>query len=187
VLWENNLTREQALALVEEHIKNKNLRKHCLAMEAVLRHLAKRFDEDEETWGLTGLLHDIDYEITEGNPETHAVVGAEMLESADVDPIIIHAVLGHNDKAPRETLLDKAVYAADPLTGLIVAAALIKPEKKLSAIDTEFVINRFKEKGFARSASREAMMTCTDINLTLEELVGISIKAMREISNDLGL
>jgi len=179
--------REQAIQLMEQHIRNKNLRKHCLAMEAVLRRLAERVGDDEELWGLAGLLHDVDYEITEGNPDTHAAVGAEMLQEADVDERIVHAVLGHNDKAPRESPLDKAVYAADPLTGLIVAAALVSPEKRLSAIDTQFVLNRFKEKLFAKGANREAMKSCCELGLPLDEFVSIGLGAMQGISQQLGL
>ena len=181
------MTRSEALQLMEQHIKNKNLRKHCLAMEAVLGHLADRFGEDKHLWSLTGLLHDVDYEITEGNPETHAVVGAQMLREMAVDDRIVHAVLGHNDKAPRETMLDKAVYASDPLTGLIVAAALISPDKRLAAIDTQFVLNRFKEKLFAKGANREAIKTCADLGLSLEEFVSLGLEAMQGISGDLGL
>ncbi len=181
------MTRDEALQLMQGHIKNKNLRKHCLAMEAALRRLAQHFGEDEELWGLTGLLHDVDYEVTEGNPETHAVVGADMLRELKVDDRIIQAVLGHNDKAPRITILDKAVYASDPLTGLIVAAALISPDKKLSAIDTQFVLNRFKEKLFAKGANRQAISSCTEIGLSLDEFITIGLEAMRGISVELGL
>lgn len=181
------MTRDEALAVLKQHLKNKNLINHSLALEAVLRALARRLGEDEELWGLTGLLHDIDYEETGGDMDQHTVIGSQILRDLGVDEQIIHATLAHNDKAPRESALDKAVFAADPLTGLIVAAALIKPEKTLSTIDTDFVLNRFKEKGFARGARREDIMTCESLGLDLREFVDIGLRAMQEIASQIGL
>ena len=175
------------MTLLKRHLKNRNLIKHSLADEAVLRALARRLGEDEDLWGLTGILHDIDYEQTAEDMDRHTIVGAEILRDERVDERVIHAALAHNDKAPRESALDKALFASDPLTGLIVAAALIRPEKKLSAIDTQFVLNRFKEKGFARGARREDILTCSGLGLDLEEFVDISLHAMQEISDELGL
>jgi putative nucleotidyltransferase with HDIG domain len=179
--------REAALALVKQHVKTKNLIKHMLAAEAIMYHLAHHLGEDEETWGLAGLLHDIDYEKTMDVPEEHALIGAKLLESEDVDPTIIQAVLAHADKGPRLSMMDKALYATDPLTGLLVAAALIHPKKKLSAIDVEFVLNRFKEKSFARGADRDIISTCTDIGLELQEFIDLGLRAMQGISKELGL
>jgi len=175
------------LTLLKRHLKNRNLIKHSLADEAVLRALARRLGEDEDLWGLTGILHDIDYEQTAEDMDRHTIVGAEILRDERVDERVIHAALAHNDKAPRESALDKALFASDPLTGLIVAAALIRPEKKLSAIDTQFVLNRFKEKGFARGARREDILTCSGLGLDLREFVDISLHAMQGISDELGL
>ncbi len=181
------MEREAALALVKQHVKTKNLIKHMLAAEAIMYHLAHHLGEDEETWGLAGLLHDIDYEKTMDVPEEHALIGAKLLESEDVDPTIIQAVLAHADKGPRLSMMDKALYATDPLTGLLVAAALIHPKKKLSAIDVEFVLNRFKEKSFARGADRDIISTCTDIGLELQEFIDLGLRAMQGISKELGL
>lgn len=181
------MEREGALALVKQHVKTKNLIKHMLAAEAIMCCLAHHLGEDEETWGLAGLLHDIDYEKTMDTPEEHALIGAELLESEGVDPAIIQAVLAHADKGPRLSMMDKALYATDPLTGLLVAAALIHPEKKLGAIDVEFVLNRFKEKSFARGADRDIISTCTDIGLELEEFIDLGLDAMQGISKELGL
>ncbi len=143
------MERQQALTLLKSHIKTKNLIKHCLACEVVLGALAERLGGDAAEWRLAGLLHDVDYDETVDSPETHAYPGARVLEEAGVSAEVVHAVLAHADKAPRESALDKALWCTDPLTGLIVAAALIRPEKKLAAIDADFVLNRFKEKGFA--------------------------------------
>ena len=182
------MDRTTALSLLTANVKNKNLVKHCLACEAVLAALAQHFGEDEQTWRLAGLLHDLDYDQTADSPETHGCIAAKMLEEAGLDSGIVHAVLAHADKAPRESRLDKALWVVDPLTGLIVAAALIRSEKKLSAIDAQFVINRMKEKSFARGANRDQIKACeTELGLPLEQFVDISVKAMQEISGELGL
>lgn len=182
------MDRDTALGLLNAHVKNRNLRKHCLACEAVLAALAQRLGEDEHTWRLAGLLHDLDYDETADSPETHGHVAARMLEEKGIDSGIVHAVLAHADKAPRESRLDKALWIVDPLTGLIVAAALIRPEKKLSAIDTQFVLNRMKEKSFARGANRDQIRACEDeLGLSLEEFVETGVKAMQGISEELGL
>jgi hypothetical protein len=177
-----------ALALLRSKVKTQNLVKHCLACEAVLGALARRLGEEEEGWRLAGLLHDIDYDETVNSPDAHALVGAKLLEKAGLGSDVVHAVLSHADKAPRESKLDKALWVVDPLTGLIVAAALIRPEKKLACIDAQFVLNRMKEKGFARGASREQIRACeTELGLSLEEFVDIGVKAMQQISGELGL
>jgi hypothetical protein len=182
------MDRQTALQLLQRHVKTKNLLKHCLACEAVLGALAGRLGQEEEAWRLAGLLHDVDYDQTLNSPETHGLIGAEALRAAGVSEEVVHAVLAHADKAPRESLLDKALWCVDPLTGLVVAAALIRPEKKLALIDAQFVLNRMKEKGFARSVNREQIRACeTEIGLPLAEFVDIGVRAMQEISGELGL
>ncbi|MFQ6058663.1 MAG: HDIG domain-containing metalloprotein [Anaerolineae bacterium] len=183
------MTRDEALTLVRQLIKNRNLVKHHLAVEAVMRALARHFGEDEETWGLAGLLHDADYEVTEKDPLRHGLVIAEKLEELGVDPIIVRAVKSHNDQlgVSRETRMEKALYACDELTGLIVAAALVHPQRKLAALDTRFVMNRFKEKSFARGARREQIRTCSELGFELEDFVRLNLAAMQGIAQDLGL
>ena len=181
------MTRDEAWELVTAKVKNKNLQKHMLAVEAIMRALARRLSEDVEKWALTGLIHDIDYEETSKEPERHGLVSAEILEKKGLDADIVHAIRAHNEHIERETPLDNALYAADPLTGLIVASSLIHPDKRLAAIDTQFVLNRLKEKSFARGASRESIKICEKLGLALEEFVGIGLEAMQEISEVLGL
>jgi len=183
------MDREEALQLVKEEIKNENLVKHCLAVEVCMRVLARHFEEPEDRWGLAGLLHDIDYEETKNNPEKHSLIGAEMLEKIGIDKEICEAIKTHNEMhgiAP-ESKMAKALFSVDPLTGLIVAATLVLPEKKLANLTTENVLNRFKEKGFARGANREIIKKCEDIGLSLEEFVSICLGAMQSISEELGL
>ncbi|GLI17740.1 phosphohydrolase [Moorella thermoacetica] len=183
------MNREEARQLMERHVKNKNLRKHCLAVEAVMRALARHFGEDEEKWGLAGLLHDIDYESTKEDPDRHSLVGAEMLAREGLPEEIIYAVKAHNERhgLPRPDRLSKALYATDPLTGLIVAAALIRPEKKLAIVDVPFLLNRYHEKSFARGASRETIAACNELGFSLEDFFHIGLKAMQGIAAELGL
>jgi len=181
------VTRQEAYDLAKSRFTNQNLFKHVLAVEAVMRALARHFGEDEERWGLAGLLHDLDYEETKNDPERHTLVTAELLKDYDVDDEIVHAIKAHNNRVPRESLMDKAIYAADPVTGLIVAAALMHPSKKLAGIDVPFILRRFKEKRFAAGANRDQIRSCEEFGLTLEEFLDIALKAMQGISDELGL
>ncbi|RYD07173.1 phosphohydrolase [Desulforamulus aquiferis] len=160
-----------------------------MAAEVVMRRLAKHFGEDEEKWGLAGLLHDIDYDQTKDDPDRHSIMGAKMLEEIGLPEDVVYAVKVHNERhgLSRDSLMDKALYATDPTTGLIVAGALIKPEKKLAAIDVPFLVNRMNEKSFARGANREQIRSCSDLGLTLEEFLGLSLEAMQDASGELGL
>ncbi|MDZ7330896.1 MAG: HDIG domain-containing protein [candidate division KSB1 bacterium] len=181
------MDREQAYELARSKFSNKNLFKHVLAVEAVMRELAAHFGEDQERWGLAGLLHDLDYEQTMNDPERHTLITEELLRPFQLHPDIIEAIKCHNDKAPRTNLIGKAIYAADPVTGLIVAAALMHPEKKLKSIDVDFILRRFKEKRFAAGANREQIKTCEDMGLSLEQFLDIALTAMQRIDKDLGL
>jgi len=187
--------REKALNLLKENLKNKNIIKHCLAVEAAMRDLAEYFEKDKDRWGICGLLHDIDYEKV-GWPRDpssrfkHSKMGAEMLRDAGLDEEICEAVLTHNEVHGIEpkTLMAKALYCVDPLTGLIVAATLVLPSKKISDLSTENVLNRFKEKAFARGANREIIKKCQEyLDLPLEKFVEITLKAMQKISEQLEL
>lgn len=183
------MQREEALKLVQDNVSNQNLINHMLATEAIMRAVAARFGEDEATWALAGLLHDVDYDTTKDDPARHSLLGSQMLAELGVDPRIVYAVKAHNEAHgdPRLSLLDKALYAVDPLTGLITAAALIRPEKKLAAVTTKSIMKRFGEKSFARGANREQIMTCADLGLELQEFVSIGLSAMQSVAEDIGL
>ena len=181
------LSRERALELVNANLTKKNLVKHVLAVEAIMRALARRLGENEEIWGLAGLLHDLDYERTMNDPAGHGRLTVEMIAGLDLPPEIDRAVLAHAGHAPCNSLMDKAICCSDPVTGLIVASALMHPAKKLSGIDPDFVGNRFKEKRFAAGASREAIAGCRELGLELHEFFRISIDAMSGIAADLEL
>ncbi len=185
------MNREQALEAVKEFVKNKNSIKHMLAVEAVMRSLARRFGEDEEVWGVAGLVHDIDMEIVDYRnvPEEHGKKGADILKEKGFSAEIIDAALAHNKETgkKRETLLQKAIYCTDPLTGLIVASVLVLPSKKLADLSSENVLKRYKEKAFARGADREIIAACSEIDLSVEEFVKVGLTAMQEISDSLEL
>ncbi len=183
------MTREEALNLLKKHVKKQNLIKHMIAVGGIMRALARHFGEDENRWELAGLLHDIDYEYTNENPENHPEMGVQILRDYGLDDEeILHAILAHNEKAPLETLMDKALYVSDPTSGFIVAAALIRPEKSLDAVDIPFLMRRFREKSFARGASREQMKMCESLlGLSLEEFYSIALEGMKEVREELGL
>lgn len=181
------MTRNEAWQLVTERVKTKNLVKHMLAVEAGMRALAARLGEDQERWALAGLLHDLDYEETKDRPERHGHVTVALLrERGFNDEEILEAILAHaGHKEPGKTM-EIALTAVDPLTGLIVAAALVHPQR-LGGLTAQNVLNRFKEKGFARSASREGIALGERLGFPLPEFVEIVLRAMQEIHGELGL
>lgn len=197
------MTRDEAYNLMIKMLKNKNLQKHGLAVEAIMRALCKYLNQmyhgrgtnddefDEEEWTIVGLLHDADYELVEKDSKRHTLVTEEKLrEIGGVSERIINGIKAHHDgiKASRDNLMESSVYAADELSGLITAAALVRPDKKLASLSADSVLKRFKEKSFAAGANREQIMACEkELNIPLEEFVEISLKAMQEISEELGL
>jgi putative nucleotidyltransferase with HDIG domain len=181
------MTRDEALDLVNENVKNRNLVKHMLAAEAVMRRLARHFGEDEELWGLSGLIHDLDYDRTVNDFPRHGLVTEKLVEGRGVPESVIAAVKGHAGHFPRATRMDHALYAADPVTGLIVAAALMHPSKKLRNVDVEFILRRFDEKRFAAGANRDQIRSCEGMGLALPDFLGLSLEGMKSIDGELGL
>jgi putative nucleotidyltransferase with HDIG domain len=168
-------------------VKNPNLIKHMLATEAVMKAVAREKGEDEEQWGLVGLLHDLDAEET--TPQEHALKGAEILEGLGFSPEMAHAVRAHNGENNGEeprTLLAKALRAVDQLTGLITASALVRPDK-LATMTPDSVLKRFKEKRFAAGANREQIASCTEIGFDLPSFVKVGVEAMKSIREELDL
>ncbi len=184
------MKREEVFLLLEKYLKNDKLIKHSLAVEQAMRDLAEYFGKDKQNWGLCGLLHDIDYEIVKGDMEKHSKVGAEILKKEGFDEEICEAVLTHNEyhQIPPKTLMAKALFCVDPLTGLIVASTLVLPSRKIKDLKVKNVLNRFKEKSFARGAKRENIKKCEEyLGLSLEKFVEIVLCAMKKIDKDLGL
>jgi len=178
------------LEVLKENVANQNLIKHCLAAKAIMEELAEHFGEGKEKWGTAGLLHDIDYEKTKGDPAQHSLVGAQMLEELGFDKDICRAVKVHNEAhgIRPETLMEKALFVSDPLTGLIVAATLVLPSKKIADLTAENIFNRFGEKSFAKGANREIIKKCEELlGLNLADFITIGLRAMQKIAGELGL
>jgi putative nucleotidyltransferase with HDIG domain len=183
------MNRQEALESIKENVENQNLIKHMLATEAIMRALARRLGGNEEEWGLAGLLHDIDVELTEGDMATHSKLGADLARDLGASEAIASAILCHNERhgIKPETPMEKALFCADPLTGLITAAVLVRPDKKIDGLEASSVRKRFKEKSFAAGASREQIAKCSDIGIDLDEFLVIGVAAMKEIASALGL
>ncbi len=181
------MDREEAFGLLKEHLTNRNLIKHCLAVEACMKAVALRLGHDPGPWGLAGVLHDLDYEMTEKSPELHTTETVKVLQGLGTAPEIIHAIQAHASKVSCETPMDWAIYSIDPLTGLIIAATLMHPDKKLKSVDLEFIKRRYKEKSFAKGARREEIEECRNLGLELDEFMSICLGAMQGIAADLGL
>ncbi len=182
------ITRREALDLVRERIGAPNLVNHCLATEFIMEALAVRLgvsDEDRQRWGITGLLHDLDYAQTGEDPDRHGLVTAELLQGR-VDDEQLHAILAHARKAPLESPMDWALYCADPTTGFIVAAALVRPDKALAGVQLKSLTKRWKEKAFARGASREQMATCSELGLERDEFLALALAALQAHASELG-
>ena len=184
------MNRDELFEQLKKRVHDGHLIKHMLATEAVMRAVAKRLGQDEEKWGITGLLHDIDYEVTKEDPEKHSLIGAEWLSEMGLPEDVVYAVKVHNERhnLPRNSLLDKALYAVDPLTGFIMAVALVMPDKKLSTVKVKSLKKKFKDKRFAAGASRGQIRSCEpELGISLNEFFEISLKAMQEIAGELGL
>ena len=187
------ITRDEALFLIHEHVKTENTVKHMMATEVIMKALARKFEpEKEDLWGMAGLLHDLDYE--EVSPEEHTARAVEVLKEsgADLPQEVYDAIQAHNhDVNPAwtpKTQMGWALFVIDSLTGLIVATALVRPDKKLSSIEVKSVLKKFKEKSFAAGTRREQVLLCGEkLGLSLEELVSLSLEAMRAIAGELGL
>lgn len=182
-------TREEAMSLLREYTKNENLVKHALAVEAAMRHYARKFDGDVEKWGVVGLLHDFDYEKYP-SLEDHPFKGAETLKSKNYPQEMVKAIMSHADHSgiPREKPMEKALYAVDELTGLIVAVALVRPSKKLSEVEVNSVMKKWKDNSFARGVNREDIEKgASDLGVELQEHVGNVLESMKKISDKLGL
>jgi putative nucleotidyltransferase with HDIG domain len=182
-------TREQARELLNRYTKNPNLIKHALAVEAAMRWYARHFKEDEEAWGMVGLLHDFDYEQYP-SLEQHPYEGQKILEQEGYPEIIRHGIMAHapHTGTPRTTSMEKAIFAVDELTGLIVAVALVRPEKKLAAVEVPAVFKKMKQKSFAAGVNRDDIkMGAAELGLTVEQHTGNVLQAMQGIAGELGL
>jgi putative nucleotidyltransferase with HDIG domain len=184
------INRERSLELLHQHLSNPNLIKHCLASEAVMRALARHFAEDVELWGLTGLLHDLDVELTLDDLSRHTHETVRILREEGVAEKIINAIRMHNEEAHGETRSERfhrALAAGETITGLIIATALVYPDKKLASVKPKSVRKRYKEKLFAAGANRKIIAECEQIGIPIPEFCDLCLEAMQGIADDLGL
>lgn len=183
------MTRDEALALVKEYVKNENLVHHMLAVESAMVHYAEKFGEPVETWAVTGLLHDFDWEI-HPTAELHPAAGAPLLRARGVPEEIVYAILAHGEnlRLPRNTSLAKALYACDEITGLITAVALVRPSRSLYDLEASSVKKKWKDKAFAAGANREEIARAAEeFDVPLWEHCENVIAAMRRIAPQIGL
>jgi putative nucleotidyltransferase with HDIG domain len=181
------VNRDQAWDLLCEHTKSDSLRKHGLAVEAVMRTFAAKFGEDEETWAITGLLHDFDYER---DPAGHPQNGKPILEQAGVPGQVVHAIQSHGDHTgiPRVTAMEKTLYAVDELAGFVIAVALVRPSKAVKDVDATAVRKKMKDKAFARAVSREMMLRgAEDLQVPFDDLVGEVVGSLERVADRLGV
>lgn len=184
------MTREEALRLMEQHVQSDVLRKHCIATEAIMRKLAEKLNGDPDIWGIAGLLHDLDYEYTKNTPTEHARKTYDILKDSGLTEDVLNAILRHNAEMlglMRETTLDFALTAAETITGLIVAAALVHPDKSLAGLQAKSVHKRMKSKDFARNVNRYHIILCENFGMDVISFIELSLDAMRGIRKELGL
>ena len=183
------ITRVEALEILKSNVQAENMLKHSLASEAVMRAIAKHLERNEDEWGIAGLLHDIDVEITNADTHTHGPYAEKLLKGKITDEMI-DAIVMHNEVATgkdRSTEFQHALAAGETITGLITATTLVYPDKKLASVKTKSVTKRMKQKAFAASVKRENILECEKIGIPLPEFADLAVNAMRSISDDLGL
>jgi putative nucleotidyltransferase with HDIG domain len=183
------INRDEALVLLKKYLRDDKLIKHSLAVEAILLDIAKELGKDNKLWGVIGLLHDLDYEYTKREPEKHANLSTQILEGL-LPESGLNAIKAHNYTHTNyipTTSIDKALIAADAVSGLIIATALIIPSKKLSDVKIETLVNKYKDNSFARGCSRSRIAFCLDTGIEIDKFLILSLKALQGISDSLGL
>ncbi len=184
------LSRDAAVELLKKHTSQENLYKHAVATEAVMRALAGRMGEEPDHWGIVGLLHDLDYDQTKDSPERHTLVAEPWLREAGLSEEDIRTIQAHNAEAlnlERRTPIELALTCAETMTGMVIATALVYPDKRIRSVKPKSVIKRMKESHFARSVNRDHIRLCESLGMSLEEFTVLSIEAMSGVSDVLGL
>lgn len=190
-----NITTKEASELLDKYISNPITKLHLIETEAIMRALAKKFDEDEEKWGIIGLLHDIDWDLTKDNSTEHCIKCQEILKKAGASDFLIETIISHgysNEMIPklkekqRTTTIQHCLVAAETLTGLIIASVLMTPDKKLSNLSLHSLQKRFKAKKFAERCNRDLILECEKVDIPLDEFLQIGLTSLQSISNELG-
>ena len=180
------MNRKEAIILMKEHIKTDNLRSHSLAVAAIMEGLAQKLEQNPEKWFITGILHDLDFEYTKDEPKKHGFISMDLLKNTDLSDDQRDAILSHTGNSNIVTLLDKALWASDPLSGLVIAAALMNPAKKVSVLKLKSLKKKFKSKNFAAGANRIQIASCKNFGMDLDNFLQLSIDSMSKYEKDLG-
>ncbi len=181
------ISREQAFTLLDRHLSSENLRRHCLASAAVMKAAAEKLGQPASDWEILGLLHDLDFDSTKDDTKNHARVATDILRQEGLPEEYLHAILAHNEETGevRSSVLDHALAACESITGLIVACAMVYPDRKISSVKAKSITKRMKEKAFARNVSRENILECEKAGIPFPEFVDLALKAMSAIENQL--
>ena len=186
----------QAQELLDKYITDNITRLHLVETEAIMKALAKHLGEDEEKWGIIGLLHDIDWDITKDNNKEHCVKAVEILKEAGASEFLVESIISHgysHEAIPayinkkRDGELQYCLAAAETLTGLIIAAALVQPDKKLASVKLKSLKKKFKQKAFAANCDREIILECEKAGISLDDFLKIGLESLQKISNEVGL
>jgi len=182
------ITREEAIRLIKKYVKNPNLIKHMIAVSAIMRSIAEHLEEDVALWEAVGLLHDIDYEMIGDNFDEHGLISAKLLLNILPDTAL-HAIKAHNSRTgiPEESKMDTALIASDSLSGLVVATALMMPDKRLATVKLRSLNKKFKDSSFARNINRDNIKRCNDLGLSLGEFFTFGLTSMQAVSDELNL
>ncbi len=180
------MTRDEALEELKIRLSDKYMLQHSIVSEAIMREFALYYNDDIETWGMAGLLHDIDYEKTSNNPSLHGSVGADILENLNVDETVVYCIRAHNDflGIPRNRKIDKVLFIADSISDLIINSALTLPNKKISKVSVDNILNMLSEKELVGATGWDKIKYLDELNLTLEKFVEISVKAMQKVPEE---
>lgn len=183
------MERNEAYDQLKLRLKNNNLIKHSLAVEVIMKKLAKHFNADEESWGLAGVLHDIDYEITANEPEKHGLIAADILENLGIDDSVIYSIKANNDKTgiERKRKMDKCLYSAVSVSDLIISEVLKLPSKRLEDISTQLLLKQIEQKAIDNHINIHQILACSEFNMSVEDFLELSIVSMQEIALELGL
>jgi len=193
---ELGITKEQAEKLLDEYVKDSITKLHMIESEAIMQALAERLGEDVEQWGIIGLLHDIDWDLTKGNSSEHCVKAEEILRQAGATDFLIETIQSHGysmEEIPafkdkqRTTIIQYCLVSAETLTGLIVASALMQPDKKLASVSFESLKKKYKNKKFAARCNRDLIAECEKAGISLDEFLALGLKSLQAISDKLGL
>ncbi|MHB8062662.1 MAG: HDIG domain-containing metalloprotein [Ruminiclostridium sp.] len=183
------MTRDEALEELKVRISNKDVLRHSLAVEAIMKEFARYYNADADIWGMAGLLHDIDYEKTVNKPSLHGIVGADILENLDIDEAIVYSIRAHNDfnDIPRKRKMDKMLVLAGYISDLIIRCALMLPNKKISEVSVEFVLKKINEKEFEEIINRDKIKYLEELGFTVEKFIDIALKVIQGVSQEFAL